>query len=248
MEAARVLALRGHSVTLYENRALGGALIEASVPEFKSDIRQLISYYVTQLKKLKIKVVEEKATLDTIKKGKFEAVVVAVGAVQAKPDVPGIDKPLVTDVLEVLKGKARVGQKVHVVGGGVIGVEVGLFLAQQGKELVFTTRQDDFMAGVASSQAAAYQEMLTGQKVTAYTGKRLESVADDGAVVVDREGTRKSIPADTVVLATGFVPQTSLGDQLRDQKGLQVYAVGDCVSPRMIYDAIHEAYIAARRI
>lgn len=248
MEAARVLALRGHRVTLYENRKLGGALIEASVPEFKSDIRRLISYYVAQLKKLKVKVVREKATLERIKTEKFEAVVVAVGAVQAKPDVPGIDKPMVTDVMKVLQDKARVGQRVHIVGGGLIGAEVGLFLAQQGKEIVFTTRQDEFMSGVVSSQRAAYQEMLAGQKVKVYTGERLESVADEGAIVVNRDGARKSIPSDTVVLAGGFLPQTSLRDELEKREGVDVYAVGDCVGPRMIYDAIHEAYRVAREI
>ena len=248
MEAARVLALRGHNVTLYEKRKLGGALIEASVPEFKSDIRRLIDYHVTQMEKLKIRVVQEEATLDTIKKGNFDAVVVAVGAAYARPDVPGIEKPIVADAMEVLKGKAVVGQRVHIVGGGIIGAEVGLFLAEQGKEIIFTTRQDEFMSGVVSSQRTAYQERLFRQKITVYTGKRLENVTDEGAIVVDKNGARQSIPVDTVVLASGFVPQTTLRDRLEKETSLEVYAVGDCVSPRMIYDAIHEGYLTARKI
>ena len=248
MEAARVCALRGHKVTLYEKRQLGGVLIEASVPEFKSDIRRLISYYVAQMKKLGVKVIQEEATVETLKKGNFDAVIAAVGAEVKKPDVPGIERPLVADAMEVLQGKVHLGQRVHIVGGGVIGVEVGLFLAEQDKEVVFTTRRDDFMKGVVSTQRTAYEKRIAGRKVTVHTGRRLDSVSDEGAIVVDRSGVRQAIPADSVVLATGFAPRTTLREQLEKETSLEVYAVGDCVSPRMIYDAIHEGYLIARRI
>lgn len=248
MEAARVCALRGHDVTLYEKRQLGGVLIEASVPDFKSDIKRLIDYHKTQIRKLKIKVVQEEATLDTIKKGKFDTVIVAVGAILMKPDVSGINKSIVTDVLKVLGGKVKLGKKIHIVGGGTIGVEVGLFLAEQGKEIIFTTRQDDLMQGLNTSVRTAYQERITGLNITMYTGKRLDSVLDTGAMVIDKNGNQQEIKADNVVLATGFVPQTDLKEQLAKDSKLEVYAVGDCVSPRMIYDAVHEAYLIARKI
>jgi len=248
MEAARVCALRGHKVTLYEKRKLGGALIEASVPEFKADIRRLISYYATQVKKLKVKVIREEATVNTIKDGNFDAVIVAVGAALRKPDVPGIKKPIVTDVLAVLSGKAKVGQQVHIVGGGIIGVEVGIFLAEQGKEVIFTTRGDELMSGVLSAERIAYQERLAGLPVTIYTGKRLESVLDRGAIVVDKNGDRQEISADSIVLATGFIPQTAIKEKLEKETSLEIYAIGDCVEPRMIYDAIHEGYLTARKI
>jgi 2,4-dienoyl-CoA reductase-like NADH-dependent reductase (Old Yellow Enzyme family)/thioredoxin reductase len=248
MEAARVCALRGHKVTLYEKRRLGGALIEASVPEFKADIRRLISYHTTQMEKLGVKVVLEEATVDTVKHAIFDAVIVATGAVQRRPDVSGIEKPIVVEALEVLAGTAHVGQRVHVVGGGMIGAEVGLFLAEQGNEVIFTTRQGRFMAGVGSTQRAAYQERFAGQMVTVFTGRRLEKITDEGSVVIDRDGQRQNILADTVVLASGFVPQTELKDRIEAETELDVYAVGDCVKPRMIYDAIHEAYLTARKV
>jgi len=134
MEAARVLALRGHNVTLYEKRKLGGALIEASVPDFKADIRPLIAYLATQMKKLKVNVVMQEATPAAIKRGKFDAVVVAVGAEMRKPDIPGVGLPHVTDVMAVLNGKAT-GKRVLVVGGGLIGVEVGIYLAEMARRL-----------------------------------------------------------------------------------------------------------------
>lgn len=247
MEAARVCALRGHNVTLYEKRKLGGVLIEASVPEFKSEIRRLISYYEAQLKKLKIKVINEEASVETIKDGKFDVVFVAVGTALRKPDLPGIDKPIVSNALDVLRGEVKVGQRVHIVGGGFVGIEVGLFLAEQGKEVIFTTRQDELLHGLGFN-TPAYGAMLADNKVTVYTGKRLETVSDKGAVVVDRDGNRQEIPVDNIVLAWGFLPQLSLRDRLENETSLEVYAIGDCVGPRMIFDAVHEGYLTAIRI
>lgn len=248
MEAARVCALRGHSVTLYEKRNLGGALIEASVPEFKSDLKRLIDYYVTQLKKLKVEVIQKEATVDTIKKGKFDAVIVAAGGTPLIPDVPGIDRPIVTSALDALSRKSPVGQKVLVVGGNMVGTEVGLWLAEQGKEVIFIEMLDEFMANVGIFDQLEYHERLAKQRVAIHTGERLESVVDKGAIVVDKYGKKQEIVADSIVLAVGFAPLASLREKLQKEKGFEVYAIGDCVSPRRIFDAIHEGYLTARKI
>lgn len=248
MEAARVCSLRGHDVTLYEKRELGGALIEASIPEFKSDLKRLISYFANRIEKLKIKVIREEATTDIIKDGGFDAVIVAVGGAMIKPDVPGIDKPIVMGALEVLSGKAHLGQRVLIVGGGTVGTEVGLFLAEQGKEIIFVEMLDEFMAGIGPIDRTVYEERIAKQNVTAYTGRRLETVLDKGAIVVDKYGKREEILASAIVLATGFVPQTTLAELLERKTNLEVYTVGDCVSPRKIFNAIHEGHLAARNL
>ena len=248
MEAARVCALRGHKVTLYEKRDLGGALIEASVPEFKApDLKPLISYLSTQIKKLKVKVVNKEATLQAIKNGGFDAVIVATGATPMIPEeVPGINSSKVTSALQVLSGKAKVGQKIAVIGGGVVGTEVGLFLAEQGKEVVFVEMLDTFMNDITFDEKLVYEERFKNLNVSIHTGKRLESVADKGITVVDRYGIRTTITADTVVLAAGFKPNRDLIDSLKKESKLQVFEVGDCVRPRKIFDAIHEGHLAAK--
>ncbi len=246
MEAARVCALRGHEVTLYEKRKLGGALLEASIPEFKADLRRLISYYITQIEKLKIKVIREEASVNTIKDGGFDTVVVAIGGAPVKPGAPGIDKSIVTTALEVLNGKVHLGQRILVVGGGIVGTEVGLFLAEQAKEVIFVEMLDEFMTGIGPADRTVYKERLAKQNVTIYTGKRLKTVLDKGVIVVDKYGKHREILADNVVLATGFAPQTALVEQLENETDLDVYAVGDCVAPRKIFDVIHEGHLAAR--
>ena len=104
------------------------------------------------------------------------------------------------------------------------------------------------MAGVGSFDRTVYEQRLAKQKVTIYTGKRLDAVLDKGAVVVDKDGNRQEILADSIVLAAGFAPRTTLKEQLEQETSLEVYAVGDCVSPRKIFDAIHEGHLAARRL
>jgi 2,4-dienoyl-CoA reductase-like NADH-dependent reductase (Old Yellow Enzyme family)/thioredoxin reductase len=248
LEAARVCALRGHQVTLFEKRQLGGALIEASVPEFKADLRRLISYLIIQSRKLKIEIVNQEGTAEIIRNGRFAAVIVAVGAAPFKPEVPGINKPIVVDALDILNSQAHHGQRIHIVGGGIIGAEVALFLAEQGKEIILTTRQPEIMSTILPSDRFLFLERLNRQKVTIYTGRQLQSINDIGTVVVDSQRQIQEIPVDQVVLASGYIPQTTLRDQLEMEPGLDVYAAGDCLGPRMIFDAVHEGHLVARKI
>ena len=248
MEAARVCALKGHKVTLFEKRELGGALLEASIPEFKApDLKPLVSYLQTQIKKLKIKVVNQEATSKAIKDGGFDAVIVAAGATPlALEDVQGIGHKKVTSASQVLHGKAKLGKKVVVIGGGIVGTEVGLFLAEQGKEVVFVEMLDTFMNNITFDEKLVYEERFKKLNVSIHTGKRLESVSDQGVTVTDRYGSRMTIPADTVVLAAGFRPNRDLIDSLKKIPNLLVFEVGDCVRPRKIFDAIHDGHLAAK--
>jgi len=205
----------------------------------------LLSYFTAQINKLNIRVIGEEATSDTIKKGNFDVVIVAVGGSQIKLDVPGADKLLVSDALEVLNGKTIVGQRALIVGGGMVGTETGLFLAEQGKEIIFVEVLDEFMNGVGLLDQIVYQERLAKQKVTIHTGKRVETILDNGAEIVDRYGNREKVLADSIIVAIGVAPQMTLARELEKQAGLEVYAVGDCVSPGKIFDAIHGSYRAA---
>ncbi len=244
MEAARVAALRGHEVTVFEKRKLGGALVEASIPEFKADIRKLIDYLSTQIKKLGVKVVSGEATSQMIKDGRFEVAIVASGASPWIPDVPGVNKPLVVQALDVFRG-TKTGSKVVVVGGGMIGRDVALFLAEQGKKVTITTRSDSVIRGMNISERLGYLERLLKQDIEIRNNLHLGEVTDSGVLMYDREGTRIEIKADTVVLAAGLRPNRRIFDELVQVPNVEVYAVGDCAEPRMIYDAIHEGFEVA---
>jgi 2,4-dienoyl-CoA reductase-like NADH-dependent reductase (Old Yellow Enzyme family)/thioredoxin reductase len=248
MEAARVCALRGHRVTLYEKRELGGALLEAATPSFKTpDLQPLIDYLKTQVAKLQVEVLKEEATVTSLTSGGYDAVIVATGGTPlALDDVPGITHPKVAGAFQALHGEATVGQRVAVIGGGMVGTEVGLVLAEQGKQVVFVEMLDTFMNNVGENEKKVYGQRLENVDVAIHTGQRLEAVTDEGITVVDRCGRKTEIAVDSVVLAAGLCPNRALVEALRGQSGIEVFEAGDCVRPRKIFDAIHEGHLAAK--
>jgi len=248
MEAARVCTLRGHNVTIYEKNRLGGVLHEASTPDFKADIRAFRDYLITQINKLNIKVVKEEATPASIKDGGYDVIVVAVGGVPIKPDVPGIDKPIVISALDILNGKKEAKQKAVVVGGGLVGTEIALFLAEQGKDVSIVEMLDEIMKDVATTDKLAYSEKIAKANIKIFTGQKLQEVKDNDVVIVSKNGDSTEIEADTVVIAVGFAPQKNIISEFEKNTGIEVYTIGDCVQPGKIFDAIHTAYKTALRI
>ena len=250
MEAARVAALRGHRVTLFEKRDnLGGALLEASVPDFKSDLRPLIDYLSNQLKKLEVKVNLKKAiTAKEIMDESPDVVIVSTGSIPSMPEVPGIQKPVVVNGLDIYKGK-EVGKTVIIIGGGMLGSELALFLGEKGKKIILTTRQGQIGYDMEIAHFIVLMEKLMKAGVEIHTQKLLYEVTDDGVVMLDlaRMGEKVKIKGDHVIMMGGFQPDGTLYQALKD-KGLAVYAIGDCVQPRGIHEAIYEGHLTARSI
>lgn len=249
MEAARVLKLKGHDVTLYEKRKLGGYLHEASAPDFKEDIRHLIEYQTTQLRKLEIPVVYEELTPETVKEKGYEAVVCAVGARPIELHVPGIDKPSVVNALTILDQKPELGKRIVVVGGGMIGTETAIDLAEKGHEVTIVEMKESIMADCAVTDIIAYYEKIGKNRIQVIPGFRVTEVCDTGVRVVnDKTGARMELPGDNVVVAVGLSAKHGLYDTLVQDPELEVYEVGDCVKAGKILDAFHTAYKTAVRI
>ena len=244
MEAARVCKLRGHEVTLFEEKELGGLLHEASVPEFKSDIRPLCKYLITQIEKLGIPVEHKKATAADL--AGYDAVICATGSRPILPGVPGIDKPGVMDALEVLNGTRKPEGRIAVIGGGLVGTETALHLAEQGMHTTLVEMLPKIMNGVAATDQLAYSERIAKADMEVCTGTRLVSIGDGEITVSDRTGTH-TIPADSVIIAIGLKAQDSLYGELCAQ-GKEAYLVGDAVHPGKIFDAFHTAYRVAWKI
>lgn len=248
MEAARVAAMMGHEVSLFEKRKVGGMLTEASVPEFKADLRLLIQYLSQQLEKLRVKVINENADLEAIKRTGAKVVILAGGATPIVPDISGINKPIVVSALDVLNG-AKVGQELLVVGGGLVGSETALFLAEQKKKVTIVEMLDQILPKTnAPIPRLAFFERLNKQNVKIETNKKLEEITDDGIIVTNGEGRKIRLKADTVILALGLKADHQLYNDLTSLPGIDVYAIGDYAEPRNIYDAIHEGHVTARNI
>lgn len=248
MEAARVAALKGHNVTLFEKRELGGALIEAALPEFKApDLGPLKEYLKTQVHKTGVKVVIKEATIDDLTKTGYGAVIVAAGATALKlEDIPGIDEPKVVTAADVLHGRAVLGGKVAVIGGGIVGTEVGLVVAEGGRQVTFIEMLDEFMCNITFDERQVYELRFKDLEVSINTGQRLTEITKTGVKTVDKMGAVTEFAADSVVLAAGFRPNRELIEALKADPTLKVIDVGDCVRPRKIYDAIHDGHLAAK--
>lgn len=248
MQAALTAAKRGHQVTIYEKREPGGTMIEASAPEYKADIRRFTEYLKEQIKKYKIPVVLEEADAEKIRNGNYDAAVVATGGKARLLTVPGIEHKHVIYAMEYLGGRAESrGNRAVVIGGGITGAEAALELAGEGKETVIVEMMDQFL-NMHATVVPGYLMALKKAGVSVITGFRLESVSENSVIIVDRFGNQKEIPADTAVIAAGFVPDTSMACELEETTNMEVFTVGDCKSVRQIQDAVHEGYTAGRQI
>ena len=269
MEAARVAALRGHKVTLYEKEGeLGGQLNLAGIPPGKTKINWFKDWLVNQIKKLKVEVkLGSMVTAEAVEKAKPDVVIVATGARPIVPEVPGIESEKVVQAWDVLSGKVVVkGKKVVVVGGGMVGCETAHFLADKGNKATILTRRGRDALG-ADMEPLAQMIMLEqiragrGEEVVFYGVREflpafnvdirdnvdLAEIVKEGAVITDKKGSRVIIEADKVVLARGTKPVNELEDKLRD-KVRELYIVGDGYEPRQIINAVSEGFRIARII
>lgn len=248
-EAALTASLRGHKVTIYERRSFGGAMIEASKPDNKANIRRLINYYEDHISHdPNISIVKEEANYDMLVHGNYDAVIIAVGGKTRILNVPGSDKETVTYANDYLNGSKKVeGQNVVVIGGGITGAETALELDREGKNVTIVEMADVFLANPSSS-CQAYNNAINQSNIKIMTGKRLSAIEDNKAILIDRWGSEITIETDNIVIAAGFIPQYDLADQLEENTEMEIYNIGDSKKVRQIYDAIREGFIAARQI
>jgi len=249
MEAARVLALRGHRVTLIEKeKELGGLLRYATVPDFKGELRRFLQYLKTQVKKLGVEVLlERRATLELVRDLKPDSVVLAAGSAMAAPQIPGVQKSFVANALELLSGKFQPGARVVIAGGAAMGCEIAAHLGALGKKVTVVEMLGDLALDLESRSRLALLQLLKERGVETLTTWKLEKIDEGGVLLSDRNSNRREVPVDSVILALGMAPNQDLIQPLRENFQ-EVYIIGDCSEPRKIYQAVHEGAFAGRAI
>jgi NADPH-dependent 2,4-dienoyl-CoA reductase/sulfur reductase-like enzyme len=248
MEFARIAALRGHHVSLYErNSELGGQVLLSSVPSYKYELKSIVPYFRNELQRLGVDLhLEKEVTESMVDDIAPDAVCVATGSTLALPNIPGMKGKNVVPATDVLSGKATVGEKVAIMGGGEIGLETGYYLAEQGKKVTIIEQTKR----VGAEMIAAFNSYVR-HKFADFGGKLITSakvveINEDGALY-EKEGSRFLEKADTVIIALGTIPSTSLFESLKG--GIpEVYLVGDAAKQGKIMDAIHGAAEIARKI
>ena len=248
MEAARVAAIRGLNVTLWEKTdRLGGNLWPASVPEFKKDLRDLINYQTNQLNKLpvEIKLNHEAKAQDIIDLG-AACVIIATGARQENLKYPGADSDSVVTTVDLLLNRRQLGKRVIIVGGGFIGCETAVYLAQKDHQVTLTSRRVQMLTDMNFHNRQMLFRMMADNNVQILTDAwPVEIIA--GGMLVKRNGEDRSLSAESFVVSGGMTSCNELQKTL-DGKITELYAIGDCVEPRLVINAIWEAFHTARKI
>jgi 2,4-dienoyl-CoA reductase-like NADH-dependent reductase (Old Yellow Enzyme family)/thioredoxin reductase len=250
METARVAALKGHKVTLYEkDKALGGQLITAAVPPGKDELQTTIRYLSAQLYKEGIDVrLGHAPTAQEIIDLHPDVVIVATGSITERPAIAGADLPHVFLARDVLAGNKPVGQKMVVVGGGRVGCETAELLARQGKDvtLVRMSGKNRLAHELGPASRNSFLQTLAASGVKIRGSATIVSIDKEGVIVSD-SGASEHITADTVILSPAPTADNGI-ISLLEGKFPQMLVIGDCSKPRTIMDAIHEGYAAAAGI
>jgi len=252
LEAARVASMRGHQVVLYEkDDSLGGHLLEASVPDFKKDLAKLLGWYKNELAILNLEIKTGlEVSAEVVRKENPEVTFLATGSLPIIPDIPGVESEKVSTANDLFRGKKKAQGKVLVLGGGLIGCEIALWLAQQGRKVTIVEILRDLMIGgipVQHMNRLMLLDLLKFHRVEIFTNTSLLEVTENGADLLDGGSQRRNFPADTIVLAVGLKPDRELYQTLKGQTP-NLYAIGDSRKAQNIMNSVWDAYEVARMI
>jgi len=251
MEAARIAAMRGHDVTLYEKeKQMGGQLLIAAVPPGKDKLLWFRDYGETQLRNLRINIqLDTEVTPEFVEREKPDAVVLATGAEPAIPAIEGIGGENVVTAFDVLAGKVALSnQRVVIAGGGMIGAEVGEFLLDRGNRVIIVEMLPEIAGDMEPLNRQGLMEALEGREIVFLTNMEIQEITGRGVFVAHKKrGEKQLIEGDTVVLALGSKSVSYLSDCLKDSVS-ELYTVGDCNEPRRMEQAVYEGSLWARRI
>jgi 2,4-dienoyl-CoA reductase (NADPH2) len=270
MEAARVAALRGHDVTIYERESrLGGQLNLAAMIK-GLDVENLddfIDYFKVQFSKLGIKIkLGKTADSSVIAEERPDVVVVATGGKSVTPLIPGIDKKIVLkssalyeqsrsflnllgsqNLRRITRSWMPVGKTVVVMGGDIQGLELAEFLVKRGRKVTVVEEGDKFGVNLVAITAGQLIPWLTQKGVTMISGAKFKEVTDDGLVVTGKDGELMTLPADNILTALPLAPDITALDLFKG-KAPEVYAAGDCREPRRVLHAVHDGARVGRLI
>ena len=270
MEAARVAALRGHEVILYERESkLGGLLPLAALVKGLEieDLMALSRYLKTQLTKLGVKIrLGKEFNLSVIEEIKPDVVILATGGKATVPEIPGINRRNVVSspnlhnklkiYLRFLGPKALrwltrfwmpIGKNVVVIGGGIQGCQLAAFLVKRSRKVTILDTARELGEGLVPAVKSPLLRWLAKKGVTMMTEVKYEDITDNGLTIATKERRRQIIEADTIVPAIPLTPNTELFKSL-EGRVTEVYAIGDCREPRLIIDAIADGWSIGRTI
>ena len=247
LEAARVAALRGHDVTLFEKTTtLGGQLNIACVPPRKEEMRRAAQDLIHAVCNAGVHLcMGQTRTAEQLKDAGFEAVINAVGAHSAAPRIPGIDSVNVADAWKVLAGEQQVYGTVAVIGGGMVGCETAEYLAARDCKVSVIEMMDKIAAGESTTILPTLLENYKTYGVEQYPSHKVKEFRMDAVVCENKDGAEVTIPCDYIVLAMG-ARSNEFDAAALEAASIPVYSIGDAAGKAAdISNAIRTGYDTA---
>lgn len=250
MQAALTAAERGHHVTLFEKAdKLGGQLFYTDYIWFKKDMKKYRDYLIHQISKAAIDVrLNCEATAEAIEKNNPDAVIVAVGADPVIPNISGVENSNVLTAIDVFGKENSLGEKVTIIGGGMVGCELSLHLTHLGHQVDLIE-----MGEILAPDAVFTERMHTldyiekEEKLNCHTSSRCVAITETGVQIESPNGEISFIEADNIVLSVGFNPRKNIARSFEDSAP-DVFFIGDCKKVGTIFNAVHNGFDAASRI
>jgi 2,4-dienoyl-CoA reductase-like NADH-dependent reductase (Old Yellow Enzyme family)/pyruvate/2-oxoglutarate dehydrogenase complex dihydrolipoamide dehydrogenase (E3) component len=247
MEAAIVASKRGHAVTLYEKGdRLGGQWLQAAVPPGKELLNSLTVWQKGELERSGTTIaLNQPVNAALIEQEQPDHIIVATGSTAVVPSIPGIDKPHVHMVEEILRGKLDMAGQVVVIGGGLVGVETAQHIAVHNQTVTIVEMQSELATDMEGGARHFMLESLKTNDVTSHTDSTVVEIRDN-SVVIETGSGRQEIPADQVIVAVGSKSNTQLLEEIGDQ--IPTSVLGDAMLVGKALEGINNAYAQALAI
>jgi 2,4-dienoyl-CoA reductase-like NADH-dependent reductase (Old Yellow Enzyme family)/thioredoxin reductase len=249
LSAAVTAARRGHDVHLFEKEdAIGGQLLLAHQPPHRGEIWNALRYFTSEITRLGIPVsLNRSFSADDARALKPAAIIVATGASPVQPDVPGSDLPHVLSGWRVIAGHEQAGQTCVVVGGGLVGIEVADYLADQGKKVIMIVRSEMLKKAVHADRVY-YLDRIVELNIEVLANMELLAVGPDWVEIKQEGRVRRTLhDIDSVIFCTGYASRKAETEGL-EGLGIAVHHAGDVGGPRKFFQAIEEGTLTALRI
>ncbi len=245
MSAAITARQQGHQVILCEKAGrLGGLLNHVDTDPRKDDLKQYRDYLVGQTQASGAEIqLNTNVTNEMIASFQPDAVICAIGSSPILPPIPGLEASGAISAMSAHEKDAELGARVAIIGGGLVGCETALYLADLGHTVTIL----EMAPAIAQEDAPLHRMALMqelGSRIQIYTGHRCTGITEVGVQAEAADGTMVTIPADTIVYAAGMRAKTEETDTLYTAD-IDFYPVGDCNRARKIHDAVTEGYFAA---
>ncbi|AZV58543.1 FAD-dependent oxidoreductase [Clostridium sp. AWRP] len=247
MSAALQASARGHEVILFEkNNRLGGALLCEEYIPFKQDLFNYSQLLAKRLAETNVEVrLNTELTPELAKELLADIIICAVGSVPVVPPILGIDTShKVVGIDAIHQSQPAVGDKVVILGGGLIGTETSIYLDSLGKDVTVVEMRNDYAPDTSEMHKIALEVTLKKGHVKIHLNTRAKEVTDEGLLCIDETGNEVLYPADTILVAAGMKPNSESVEALR-YAAPRFFQIGDCVKVGKVLEAVHGGYYGA---